>query len=70
MIPSLNKSQTYVGFKVLRAVVIKKFIFRYIMSCIREASSDCYLIHTNFLLGLFFDPEDLGDISLRNINWL
>jgi hypothetical protein len=23
-----------------------------------------------FLLGLFFDPEEIGDMFLRNIGWL
>jgi hypothetical protein len=27
----------------------------------------CYLLHAGFLLGLFFDPEDAGDMFLRNI---
>jgi hypothetical protein len=26
-----------------------------------------YLLHAGFLLGLFFDPENSGDIFLRNI---
>jgi hypothetical protein len=26
--------------------------------------SACYLIHAGFLLGLFFDPEDGGDMFL------
>jgi hypothetical protein len=29
--------------------------------------SACYRLHTGFLLGLFFDPEDAGDMFLRNI---
>jgi hypothetical protein len=29
-------------------------------------SSFCYLLHTSFLLNLFFDPEDGGDMFLRN----
>jgi hypothetical protein len=29
-----------------------------------------YLLVYNFLLGLFFDPEDEGDIFLRNVGWL
>jgi hypothetical protein len=26
--------------------------------------------HTGFLLGLFFDPEDRGDMFLQNVSWL
>jgi hypothetical protein len=26
--------------------------------------------HTGFLLGLFFNPEDGGDMFLRNVGWL
>jgi hypothetical protein len=29
-----------------------------------EARSACYLSHAGFLLGLFFDPEDGGDMFL------
>jgi hypothetical protein len=27
----------------------------------------CYLLHAGFLLGLFFDPEDGGDMFLQNV---
>jgi hypothetical protein len=30
-------------------------------------SSAWYLLHTGFLRGLFFDPEDGGDMYLRNV---
>jgi hypothetical protein len=33
-----------------------------------EHCSACYLFHGGFLLGLFFDPEDGGDIFLRNVS--
>jgi hypothetical protein len=34
---------------------------------IRQAELGCYLLHAGFLLGLFFDPEDGGDMFLRNV---
>jgi hypothetical protein len=30
-------------------------------------SSACYMLHADFLRDLFFDPEDEGDIFLRNV---
>jgi hypothetical protein len=30
----------------------------------------CYLLDTGFLLGLFFDPEDGGNMLLPNVAWL
>jgi hypothetical protein len=38
-------------------------------SILRVQSSACYLLHSGFLLGFFFDHEDGGDISLRNAGW-
>jgi hypothetical protein len=31
--------------------------------------SACHRIHADFLLGLCFDPEDGGDMVLRNVGW-
>jgi hypothetical protein len=31
-----------------------------------KAGSLCYLLHVAFLLVLFFDPEDGGDMFLQN----
>jgi hypothetical protein len=39
---------------------------RNIMERIRKYSA-CYLLPAGFLLGLFFDPEDGGDMFLRNV---
>jgi hypothetical protein len=30
-------------------------------------SRSCYLLHAGFLFGLFFDPEDGGDMFFRNV---
>jgi hypothetical protein len=30
----------------------------------------CYMLHAGFLLGLFFDLEDRGDMFLRNVGCL
>jgi hypothetical protein len=58
---------------------MKSFIFEDITQCSplkvnrnfeRNPSSDgkqSHLIHTGFSLGLFFDPEDGGDMFLRNV---
>jgi hypothetical protein len=27
----------------------------------------CYLLHSDFLIGLFLDPEDGGETFLRNV---
>jgi hypothetical protein len=32
----------------------------------KNNSSACYLLHSGFLLGLVFDPEDEGDVFPRN----
>jgi hypothetical protein len=31
--------------------------------------SSCHLLHDGFLLGLFYDPEDRGDMFPQNIGW-
>jgi hypothetical protein len=30
----------------------------------------CYLFHAGFLLGIYFDPKNRGDIFPRNVSWL
>jgi hypothetical protein len=32
-----------------------------------DLSSACCLLHSGFLLGFIFDPEDGGDMFLRNV---
>jgi hypothetical protein len=37
-------------------------------SSMRQAeNSVCFLIHAGFLLGLLFNPEDGGEIFIRNV---
>jgi hypothetical protein len=50
----------YVGFEVLTAVVMKSTVFWDMTPCSPLKLSD-------ILFGLFFDPEDRGDMFLRNV---
>jgi hypothetical protein len=34
----------------------------------QDTSFACYLLHAGFLLGLFFDSEDGGDMFFRNVS--
>jgi hypothetical protein len=36
----------------------------------RNKYSTCYLLHTGFLLDLFFDPEHGDDMFLRKFHWI
>jgi hypothetical protein len=59
-----------VGFAVLRAVLMKIPVFWDITphNPLKDnRRSACYLLHASFLIDLFFDPEDGGDMYLRNI---
>jgi hypothetical protein len=65
-----------VGFGVLTAIVMKSSIFWDITPCSQlkvdrrfGASNDfaCYLLYAGFLLGPLFNPEDIGDMFLRNV---
>jgi hypothetical protein len=50
---------------------MKSAIFWGIMPCSPfEAEPLATCFNAGFLLGIFFDPEDGGDIFLRNIGWL
>jgi hypothetical protein len=50
----------YLGFEVLREVVIKNSVFWDITTCSQKRSA-CYLVHAVFFVHLFFDPEDEGE---------
>jgi hypothetical protein len=45
-------------------------IIRSIFWDIKQAELPCYLLHADFFLGPFFDPEDGGDVFLCNIGRL
>jgi hypothetical protein len=51
----------YIGFGILRVVVMTSSIFWDILSC-KESSACCGL-----LLGLLFDPEDEGNMFFQNV---
>jgi hypothetical protein len=58
-----------VGVEILRPVTMKSSIFSDIMPCsMVKVNLPCHLLHADFLLGLFSDPEDVGDMFLQNIN--
>jgi hypothetical protein len=68
----------YVRTDIQTAVVMKSSIFWDLTPCsllkanrrfggTRRLQPACYLLHVDFLIGLFFDPEDGGDMFLRNV---
>jgi hypothetical protein len=60
-----------VGFEVLTAVVMKSIIFWDVTPCSPLVASRALLatrFHAGLLLGLFFDPEDGGDMFPQNDN--
>jgi hypothetical protein len=73
-----NKTYNFmlgVGFEALTAVVLKSSIFGDIKPCSllelnRRFGETCRLcLPPAFLLCLFFDPEDGGDMFLLNFGW-
>jgi nitrate reductase gamma subunit len=61
-----------VGFEVLIAAVMKSSIFWDITSCSLSKVNQCLrgtcCFHAGCLLGLFFEPEDVGDMILQIIS--
>jgi hypothetical protein len=70
--PKFSAKYCHVGLEVLTPVVMKSSIFWDIASWSpvkvnrRFGGSTCYLLYAGFLFGLMFDPEDRGDMFLRN----
>jgi hypothetical protein len=64
-----EKQSCLVGFEVLTAVVMKNTILWDITPCsplkVNLLLATC--LHAGFLLGLFFGPENGGDMFLRNV---
>jgi hypothetical protein len=63
----------YKGFEVLTAVVMRTPVFWHVKLYISlkvsghlEGTCRIHLLHTRFLLGLFLNPWDLGDMFRRN----
>jgi hypothetical protein len=71
----LDRVSHCVGFEVLTAVVMKSSVLWAIMLCstlkVNGLFGGAYMFatcfHAGFLLGLFLDPEDGGDMFLRNV---
>jgi hypothetical protein len=40
----------------------------FILRAEEKAKQNLYLLHADFLLGLFFGTDDKGDMFLRNVN--
>jgi hypothetical protein len=36
----------------------------------KQTGCACYMLHYGFLPGLLFEPEDGGDMFVRNVTWL
>jgi hypothetical protein len=49
------------------AYVVCSDISEEYVSSIFRAEEACYLLHVGFLLDLFFDSGDVGDMFLRNV---
>jgi hypothetical protein len=60
----VTKNKNLCRIEVLTAVIMKSTIFWDVTPC---SPLKVNLLHAGFLLGLFFDPEDRGDVILRNV---
>jgi hypothetical protein len=61
----------FVGFDVLAAVITNISLFwaiRPYKSVENKLGFACYLLHASFLLGLFVDSEDEGDMLIRHVS--
>jgi hypothetical protein len=65
MIISSKNYTEEVGFEVITAVVYEEFCLLGNNAMPRSA---CHPFRAGFLLDLFLDPEDGGDILLRNVS--
>jgi hypothetical protein len=66
-LPLLTGSQTQQSEPIGDLNRITSFWFLYNPKFWQADCSVCYMLHAGFLLGLFFDPEDGGDMFLRNV---
>jgi hypothetical protein len=70
----LNTICKDVAFEALIAMTMKSSVFWDITPCspvkLNKRLLPCCLLHASFSLGLLSDPDDGGDMFLRNVGWL
>jgi hypothetical protein len=70
LVETFLANRIYVGFEGPTAVLMKSSVFwdtnprSPLKVSMKQVS---YLFHADFLIGLFFGPEDGGDMFLRNV---
>jgi hypothetical protein len=62
-----NTSACIFKTKIKRLTIAKTSGYNAVYSFESESWRGCYLFQTGFLFGLFFGPQDGGDIFLRNV---